>query len=64
MTARSLWMRVGMEGWDEVRVRVDGEDVPGDLALVALALRIRDGETDMDVLRCIAGDVIAAMEDA
>lgn len=64
MTARSLWMRVGMaEGWDAVRVRLDGEDIPADLALVELAVRIRDGETDMDTLRCIAGDVLEAMED-
>ena len=60
---RALWMLVGdaKYGWDHCRVRYHGEDMPGDLALVYLAHSIKDGETDMDVLRCIAGDVLDAM---
>lgn len=60
---RALWNLVGdaAYGWDHCRVRYHGEDMPGDLALVYLAHAIRAGETNMDVLRCIAGDVLDAM---
>ena len=56
----ALWQEVG-DQWDHCRVKLHGEDMPGDLALVYLAHSIKAGETDMDVLRCMAGDVLAAM---
>ncbi|MCO6445001.1 MAG: hypothetical protein J5J04_13040 [Anaerolineae bacterium] len=56
----ALWREVGGD-WDYCRVRLHGEDMPGDKALVYLAHAIRAGETNMDVLRCIAGDVLDAM---
>ena len=56
----ALWQEVG-DRWDHCRVKLHGEDMPADKALVYLAHSIKAGETDMDVLRCIAGDVLAAM---
>ena len=56
----ALWQEVG-DQWDHCRVKLHGEDMPADKALVYLAHSIKAGETDMDVLRCIAGDVLAAM---
>jgi len=56
----ALWQEVG-DQWDHCRVKIHGEDMPADKALVYLAHSIKAGETDMDVLRCIAGDVLAAM---
>ena len=50
------------DGWDSVRSRLDGRDMAGDEALLCLAYRIAHGETDMGVLRCIAADVIDAIE--